>query len=159
MLKKLTDKEKLFCAYFCAGRNGREAAAKSGYSFPEKTAQKLLKRKEILAQIKKNDSVKENEKPSVSAGYKRLAFGCVSDAIALLFEEEISKEKIEKMDLFNVSEIKRQKGGALEIKFFDRLKALEKLEEASEKSDVSAENSLYEAIRKSASSISQVENE
>ena len=31
------------------------------------------------------------------------------------------------MDLFLVSEIKRPKDGSMEIKFFDRLKALEKL--------------------------------
>jgi hypothetical protein len=43
-------------------------------------------------------------------------------------EEAMSAEEIEKLDLFNVSDIKRPKGGGLEIKFFDRLKALERLE-------------------------------
>lgn len=33
--------------------------------------------------------------------------------------------------MFNVSKIKRQKGGAVEIEFFDRMKALEKLLELS----------------------------
>ena len=50
-------------------------------------------------------------------------------------------------DLFNVSEIKRVKGGGVEIKFFDRQKALEKLEEldARLKSDEKAKN-LVEAV-------------
>ena len=39
------------------------------------------------------------------------------------------------MDLFLVSEIKRPKDGSMEIKFFDRLKALEKLTDDSEKED------------------------
>lgn len=158
MKTKLTDKETLFCTYYCIGRNGREAAAKSGYVFPERTAAKLLRRKEIISFIKKYDKAHQNETLSVAAGYSRLAFGCIADAVSLLFDEEITKENIEKMDLFNVSEIKRQKGGALEIKFFDRLKALEKLEEIFEKTVEENENSLYAAIRKSAASLSEADD-
>lgn len=156
--KELTSKEKLFCTYYCLGRNAREAAAKSGYHFAEKTAAKLLKRKEILAYIKKNDKSNIKSTADVSAGYYRLAFGCVSDAIGLLFLEDFSKESIEKMDLFNVSEIKRQKGGAIEVKFFDRLKALEKLSEISTK-DEKAAVSIYSAIEKSADALRENCNE
>lgn len=159
MKTKLTDKETLFCTYYCIGRNGREAAAKSGYVFPERTAAKLLRRKEIISFIKKYDKAHKNETLSIAAGYRRLAFGCIADAVSLLFDEEITKEKIEGMDLFNVSEIKRQKGGALEIKFFDRLKALEKLEANFEKTGDENENSLYAAIRKSAASLSEADDE
>lgn len=159
MKTKLTDKETLFCTYYCVVRNGREAAAKSGYLFPERTAAKLLRRKDIIAFIKKSDKVQQDEEKSIAAGYRRLAFGCVADAVSLLFDEEITKEKIEGMDLFNISEIKRQKGGALEIKFFDRLKALEKLEANSEKSADTSGNSLYAAISKSASSLSEESDE
>ena len=64
----------------------------------------------------------------VTAGLKRLAFGSCKDAVVLAFTEELPPpEVIEKLDLFNVSEIKRVKGGGVEIKLFDRLKALEKL--------------------------------
>lgn len=159
MKTKLTDKETLFCTYYCVGRNGREAAAKSGYVFPERTATKLLKRKDIIACIKKTDKARADEAASIAAGYHRLAFGCVADAVSLLFDDELTKEKIEGMDLFNISEIKRQKGGAIEIKFFDRLKALERLEENSEKLQDDSQNSLYAAIRKSAASLSQVHDE
>lgn len=159
MKTKLTDKEVLFCTYYCIDRNGREAAAKSGYVFPERTAVKLLRRKDIISQIRKIDKKRSGGEISVAAGYRRLAFGCVADAVSLLFDEQLNKEKIEGMDLFNVSEIKRQKGGAIEIKFFDRLKALEKLEENNEKLQDNSENSLYAAIRKSAASLSQVHDE
>ena len=64
------------------------------------------------------------------AGLKRLAFGSCRDAVTLAFAEELPPaEIIGKLDLFNVSEIKRDKGGGVEIKLFDRLKALEKLYE------------------------------
>ena len=63
----------------------------------------------------------------------RLAFGSVADAMKLMLcEESMSTEEIERLDLFNVSDIKRPKGGGLEIKFFDRQKALERLIEFNE---------------------------
>ena len=39
------------------------------------------------------------------------------------------KMEISWLDLMNVSDLKRPKGGGLEIKFFDRIKALEHLSE------------------------------
>lgn len=157
--KELTEKEKLFCDYYSKIRNGREAAARSGFRFPEKTAAKLLKRKDILSLIAKNDKAKKSCGADIIAGYHRLAFGCVSDAVRLLFDDELTKDKIDGLDLFNVSEIKRQKGGAIEIKFFDRLKALEKLSLFDEAGSVSGGNSLYYAIEKSAAALSEEENE
>ena len=66
----------------------------------------------------------------VTEGFRRLAFGDIQDAVALLFEsEENILSSLPRLDLFNISEIKRQKGGGMEIKFFDRLKALDKLSE------------------------------
>ena len=52
------------------------------------------------------------------------------------------------MDLFMISEIKRPKDGAMEIKFFDRLKALEKLETRS--LETGSADSLFDAIGRSA---------
>lgn len=152
MKKELTEKEKLFCELYVRTGNSREAAARSGYMFPEKTAFVLLKRKEILSFISKVKKQAEKNKADIRQGYMRLAFGCISDAVALLFvsEEDITREKIEELDLFNVSEIKRQKGGGIEIKFFDRLKALERLSALSEKEEENDGHSLYYAIEKSA---------
>ena len=69
-------------------------------------------------------------------GLRRLAFGRNNDAAALAFAETVTPEMIEQADLFGVSEIKAGKG-TLEIKFFDRLKALDLLREA-EKEEGSA---------------------
>lgn len=70
------------------------------------------------------------ENNSVKAGLERLAFGNCNDAVVLAFADELPPtDVISGLDLFNVSEIKRDKGGGVEIKFFDRLKAIEKLYE------------------------------
>ena len=83
------------------------------------------------------------EKDYVKEGLKHLAFGSCNDAVFLAFADEFPPPSvIEKLDLFNVSEIRRIKGGGVEIKLFDRLKALEKLyeiENSSEKHDKAAE--------------------
>lgn len=62
-------------------------------------------------------------------GYEKLAFGSVSDAVRLLFFSEADPELLDQLDLFNIAEIKRLKEGGMEIKFFDRLKAMEYLGE------------------------------
>ena len=63
-------------------------------------------------------------------GLEQLAFGKVNDAVRLAFCEEVpSVQTLARMDLFNVSSIKRVKGGGVEVQFFDRQKALERLYE------------------------------
>ena len=148
-IKELSSKEKLFCTYYCLSRCGREAAAKSGYILPEKSAMRLLRRKEIQSEIERIDKKRKRSEADISAGYFRLAFGCVTDAVKLIFSEDITEERIDELDLFNISEIKRKKGGDVEIKFFDRLKALERLYEMSDGTD-SGEASIFDAIRKGA---------
>lgn len=65
-------------------------------------------------------------------------------------ENEIT-EKLPSLDLFNISEIKRPKGGGMEIKFFDRIKALEKLRDI--KSDSPSQPlSFYKALEEGAKS-------
>lgn len=119
---------------------------KSGYVFPERSALKLLRRTDICQEIARLDKQRETTNNDIAIGYQRLAFGCISDAVCLLFSDDVSREEIEKMDLFNISEIKRKKGGDIEIKFFDRLKALEKLQDCHTMSAKPEESSLYSAI-------------
>ena len=159
MKNSLSSKEKLFCTYYCLNRNGREAAAKSGYHFPEKTAAKLLKRADVREQISKTDSERKSKTDDIIAGYRRLAFGCVTDAVKLIFSDEINEEQLEQLDLFSVSDIKKQRGGAIEIKFFDRLKALEKLENLVSIQTQNSASSLYSAIEKGAKALEKNSNE
>ena len=121
--------------------------------FPEKSALRLLRRKEIADEIARLDKQRETTQNDIAIGYQRLAFGCISDAVCLLFSDEVSPEEIEKMDLFNIAEIKRKKGGDIEIKFFDRLKALEKLQDIRTGNGDTVEASLYSAIEQGAKAL------
>ena len=63
-------------------------------------------------------------------GYRRLAFGSCADAFKLLFREEPpTQREIEEMDLFCVSAVKQSKAGGLELSFFNRFEALDRLAE------------------------------
>lgn len=92
----------------------------------------------------------------ITDGLSRLAFGDIQDSVRLLFEsEENILSSLPTLDLFNISEIKRQKGGGMEIKFFDRIKALEKLREIIGSDEKHTSASFYEALEKSAASVKE----
>lgn len=158
----LKEKEQLFCFYYCRTRNIRESAAKAGYTlFPEKAGQKLIRDKRITAEIKKLEKLQENSQQEAAAGYRRIAYGSVCDAIRLLFADSPPEPgELESLDLFCISEIKRPKGGGMEIKFFDRLKALEKLAELSGSSEKEIPP-FYAALENGAKALaaSEVKNE
>ena len=84
-------------------------------------------------------------------GYRKLAFGKNTDALKLMFREDMpSPAVLSRMDVFNVSTIKRDKNGAVEIKFYDRCDALRHLEAfcaASEGRD--GARAFYDAIARS----------
>jgi hypothetical protein len=105
---------------------------------------------EMETKMPKKKSIEEQ----VKQGLLELAFGSVSDAVSLLYlSDEQVLEKLPKLKLFNVSEIKRPKGGGMEIKFFDRIKACERLMNQTEaKADEGM--SFYQALEKSAKEIS-----
>ncbi|GMB10508.1 MAG: hypothetical protein NkDv07_0321 [Candidatus Improbicoccus devescovinae] len=72
--------------------------------------------------------MKNTEINKIYQGYEHLAFGKITDAVKLMWTVEPNFVEIEQMDLFCVSEIERPRDNSLKIKFFDRLRALEKLE-------------------------------
>ena len=155
----LTEKEILFCNLYSATRNPREAAARAGYKiFPEKIGLRLLNRQDIkdaLSAIKR-----QVQKGDAAAGLKRLAFSSVSDALRLLYAEDpLTPAELERLDLFMVSEIKRPKGGGLEIKFFDRIKALEKLSELDNISDNNRMAPFYSALTEGVRHLSNERND
>lgn len=152
MKKGLTEKEKLFCSYYAGYGDARGCAARAGYCLsPSKSAEKLLERADIRAEIDRLEKERKACSAQVEKGLYRLAFGSVADALKLMLcEETMTAKEIEKLDLFNVSDIKRPKGGGIEIKFFDRLKALEKLAQMNggeENSDSSFIKALSEGAR------------
>lgn len=129
--RNLNSQKNAFICNFAVLGDVEEAAVKAG--FPRETALqegfKILKNascRDFAAELRKSAA----DSGAVISGLRRLAFGNCRDAVVLAFAEELPPASvIESLDLFNVSEIKRDKGGGVEIKLFDRLKALEKLME------------------------------
>ncbi len=159
MENKLKPKEKLFCIYYSRFRSARLAASLAGYSFPKKTAVKILSRQDIRNEIDRLDSLSPVTHQEVVSGYRQLAFGSGTDAFKLLFADEIPGSiELEEMNLLNISEIKRPKNGGIEIKFFDRLKALEKLEEISSLTQTDSALPFYDILERSAAAIKDDDN-
>ena len=120
----------------------------------QQTGQQLLTRGDIAGRVKEYRDTRVNDLRLMALlGYERLAFGSIADCIQLLYMEAPTLQRLEAMDLFMISEIKKPKDGAMEIKFFDRIKALEKLSEAQEDTH---EKSLpfYRALERSADMLS-----
>lgn len=130
--------------FFVQSGNSAESARLAGYDNPKKDGSLLLVREDIADYL---DSLYQKNLQYLSkkavSGYERLAFGNYADAVRLMFSD--NPENLENYDLFNVAEIKRPKEGAMEIKFFDRLKALEKLEFLG-KPDKNNASDFYNAI-------------
>lgn len=76
---------------------------------------------------------------------RRLAGSRANDAIQLAFIEERELEKVEELDLSALTEFKRNSNGTVEMKFLDRVAALEWL---AERCDDPRAARLYEALEK-----------
>ena len=124
-MRSLTKKQKQFAKFYSLTRNIREAATLTGLKNPVLQGIKLMQSKQVRDEINRlaAEKVPTGE---VASGLRRIAFGSVSDAVKLILTQGEGLD-IESLDLFSVSEIKIAKGGGMEIKFFDRIKALEKL--------------------------------
>lgn len=125
----MTIKEKLFCKFYFSYQNPQEAAIKAGYSKinAQKKAHKLLNKPEIQEELKKLKNELDNNQLTNWAIVilKRIIFCTPNDTINLaLTHENLTEQQIEKLNLFQISEIKKLKDGTLEIKFIDKLKAV-----------------------------------
>lgn len=133
-----------------AGRQTlREAAAKAGFRDSEKAALALLSRAEIQAEIKKYKS-ESPTRQEVAEGLRRLAFGGIADVLRLLNAENLETLNLEALDLMNVAELKFSKNGGMEIKLFDRLKALERLSLLCDDPKEAGDAAFFDALRKGA---------
>ena len=154
MANTLSQKQLAFCRALVRTRSPREAAVAAGFLlFPEKAAEKLLSAKPVQAKIQELEQSLSVQRAELIAGYRRLAFGSVADAVRLLQQtDQDAPPDPDTVDLFTVSEIKRPKGGGLEIKFFDRQKALDRLAELQETAEDCA-LPFYKALERSAAAI------
>lgn len=156
--RRLTKKERNFCYYYINTGNVKEASMLSGLqSNSEQDSISLLSDEAIKEEIQNlYEDKKKNLLYKACIGYERLAFGNITDAVKLIYSDKLDDKTLEEMDLFNISEIKKPKDGAMEIKFFDRIKALEKLEQVDvgQRNDI---NPFYYALEKGIESLSKTE--
>ena len=129
--------------FYAQNGNPEESARLAGYANPQKDGSVLLVREEISEYIRRVAEASDVAFIYMVTVNEDQTFGNVADAVKLMFAD--SFDNLESYDLFNVAEIKRPKENCMEIKFFDRLKALEKLELLN-KPDKSSTSDFYNAI-------------
>lgn len=150
MKNSLTKKEKEFCRFYVTLQNSREAASNAGYGMLSRLAgEKLLMKKEVKDEIARLNKLNE-DLSCAKQGFRRLAFGSVADAIRLIDGE---RDNLDSMDLFMVSDIKLVKGGGMEVKFYDRQKALESLASLEQMTSADGSLPIYRALENSARAI------
>ena len=138
-----------FAKMFVRTRNGSETAVRLGAE-PSQAKQieaDYLANKAVKREIRRLDKEDVQTLCYVKTGLSRLAFGSINEAAALVFSEEPTREEVLRADLFNVAELKKVKGGGVEMKFFDRQRALEKLVELDpELKEISAAQEFLNAV-------------
>lgn len=152
--RKLKPRERLFCRCYADSGDALRAAKEAGFlKDSRRVSGKLLSDDAVLEEISRLLSLRQRTLENLAAiGYQKLAFGSVSDALRLLYAKQPNAEELEQMDLFMISDIRRNRDGMLEIKFFDRLKALEKLDAAA-REDNAGVAGLMEAIGRGAQTV------
>ncbi len=90
---------------------------------------RLFSRPCVRRKIEKHCLEKLRLYDSVRAGLEKIAFGRSNDAVLLAFtqKESLSPSLIDGLDLSQISAIKRDKDGGVDLKLYDRQKALEAL--------------------------------
>lgn len=140
----------LFCILSARGYPPEEAIRRAGFPFEgdwTRQAAELLMLAAVRRRIAKYCRELSFCAPAVlaRAGLERLALGGVEEAGSLLREDGVLPEGA---PLLHVSEIKQGKG-VLEVKFFDRLRALTALAELGD-GEAAGANALLEALNQSA---------
>ena len=122
-------REKEFCRLMTVVADPIKAARKAGYKHPERAWSELSAREEIVSEIRRRcENIRSIYESAAVCGLYRLAYGGVNDALTFINREIIREENLRALDLRNVSEIKKTDKG-IEVKFCDRIKAVEKLQE------------------------------
>lgn len=86
--------------------------------------------------------------------------GCkVNDAVRLAFLGEEEREELGGLELSAITELKRSNSGTVEMKFIDRIAALQWLLEHVGQEEAPQAIKLYEALGKTAESLAKQERE
>ncbi len=149
----MTKKEKAFCVGYLDTGSIIEAEKYAGLTGK---GYSLITRDDINSEIRRLSKMQEKNLGVVAkAGLRRLATDSVSDAVRLVYMDNPDTETLESLNLYMVSEIRRR-DSSIEIKFFDRLKALDKL--SGSESGISDSVPFYDALIAGAEQLSRQNN-
>lgn len=148
-------REKDFCRLTVVTGDPHTAALRAGYKRPDEAWPELITRADIADEIRRvTREVSKVFRDTLLCSLYRLTASDNNDAVRLLYHEQVSDEEIREMNLSGIAEIKRTKDKSVEIKFFDRIKALDRLSELGETfGESSSAGGLLEAMRLSAQAL------
>ena len=146
----LKSKEAEFCRLTAVLGDPAEAARRAGLKDPEEVWPRLVARKDVCDEIRKTAVMlsKVFRDTAMCVVYRRL-MSENNDALRLVFSDELSESEIAELNLSGVAEVKRNDKG-IEVKFFDRIKALDMLSSPDSGGDGENGGGLIEAMRLSA---------
>ena len=155
----LNARQKLFCHWFALTRDARRSAARCWQS-PEKQEEALTlpetaAAKRYIAEVEASMGG-AGRLATAEEGYRKLAFGAITDAVRLMFPAEGETPPIGEMDLFNIAKLSQAKGG-LEVTFFDRLAALDRLAAQQKEEDAARQDAFgfLEAVAAGAAALGE----
>lgn len=115
--------EQAFCRAYLACMDAQRAAravgAEDGFA--------LLRKKSVQSTLAKMRGGEGICREDVLRRLGEIAFARANDAVKLVVGEGMTAEEIDALELGALAEFKRGTNGAFEVKFFDRVKALELL--------------------------------
>ncbi len=154
----LTPREKLFCSCYTEFSNPLDAAIAAGYPREKalETGSSLLREPIVKSYIKKlRKQLSAIAHETAKSALQRLAFGRANDAVGLVFSED-SPENLDRLDLFCVAELKKVKGGGVEVKLANRLDAIKLLYELENRSNAkNTTDSFFTALKNTSSPLTE----
>ena len=154
----MKQREEEFCRLTAVLGDPLTAARRAGYKHPDEAWPGLISRQDIADEIGRiAKEVSKVFRDTLMSSLYRLISRDNTDAVRLLYREQVSGDELAQMNLSGIAEIKRTKDKSVEIKFFDRIKMLDKLSELCNcSSDGAPSGGLLEAMRLSAQALGRM---
>ena len=154
----LSPREKLFCSCYIEFSNPKDSAMSAGYPKDKafEAGSALLKEPLVQRTIKKlRRQLSAISHETTKSALQRIAFGRTNDIISLVISDEIP-DNVENLDLFCVSELKKVKGGGVEVKLTNRLDAIRLLYELENQSNAkNTTDSFFTALKSTSSQLTE----
>lgn len=157
--RPMPEREELFAAFCAHLANPWEAARRAGFEprLADAAACSLLDKAAVRRRIKRHEkALEKNARSFALRALLRLAGYNAADGVKLASSgEDFCPGDVERLDLFGVSSLKWS-SGSCEVKFFDRIRALDLLLSLDKGKGDACPSEFYRALRESAAQSQQV---